>query len=468
MANKIAVAGLINFLGTFLVKGIALVSIPVFTRMLTVEEYGLVSAYSSYVSFLLVVIGLSLNSSIQNARFDFEGRFGEFNFSISVASFVCFIAEAIVLNLLHGPVCDFLSISWGNMNIVLMIAFSQYTLSTFLKINTVDFRFRANVALSSLNAICNLGVSVILIIVLPDHVFARMVGQLSFMLFAAVGIYILLAKRSKLRFSISDVAYALRFAVPNIFHQLSMVVLNQFDRVAIIRFSGDVASGIYGVVFNFEMIIQMVFSALNEVWVPWLYRKLNAGEVESVVSWTKGYVATFSLGVVAVIMVSPELMMLLAPPEYAEGRYIVAPLVLSAYFVFLYSFYVNIEIYCKMNKYLAFGTVMAALLNIVGNIIFIQMYGYMAAAYTTLAAYVLLFVFHVFVATVVLKVSIYSVKIFLPWVILTCFSGVVLSFIIESVFLRLGALLLFVAAWAVVAKYQKIDLRDLVGRLMGK
>lgn len=40
--------------------------------MFTTSEYGVVSTYISYVSILAIVLGLSMDSSIQNAYFDFQ------------------------------------------------------------------------------------------------------------------------------------------------------------------------------------------------------------------------------------------------------------------------------------------------------------------------------------------------------------------------------------------------------------
>lgn len=458
MANKIAVAGLINFMGTFLVKGIAFLSVPVFTRLLSVGEYGLVSTYASYISFLLVVVGLSLSSAIQNARFDYKKRFSEFNYSVSIASLAVFLVEVAALNLLHVFISDFLNISWGDMNIVLLIAFSQYTLSAFMKINAVDFNYRVNVLLSLLNVVCNLVFSILLIYLMPDHVTARLLGQLAFLLVAAICIYVALAKRAKLKWSLSDVRYALGFAVPNMFHQVSMVIMNQFDRVAILRFSGEAAAGLYSVAFNFEMIVQMVFSAANDVWVPWLYRKLKAGEVDSTRSWTKVYVSLFSLGVIVLMMTSPELMVLLAPDSYFAAKKVVAPLVLGAYFVFIYSFFVNLEIYHKKNRYLAIGTVIAAILNVMGNIVFVPIFGYTAAAYTTFAAYVFLSIFHAIIVSVILKISIYKLRLFLPWVTLVLLAGVTLQMTIDAIVWRYGSLVLLAILWIAVVRLQRIDL----------
>ena len=61
---------------------------------------------------------------------------------------------------------------------------------------------------------------------------------------------------------------------------------------------------------------------------------------------------------------------------------------------FAYTFYVNMERFEKKTKYISIGTIAAALLNVVLNFIFIPMFGYIAAAYTTLAGFLALLVMH--------------------------------------------------------------------------
>lgn len=59
--------------------------------------------------------------------------------------------------------------------------------------------------------------------------------------------------------------------------------------------------------------------------------------------------------------------------------------------IFAYSLYVNIEHYYKKTPYITVNTIIAAASNIVLNFIFIPRYGYIAAAYTTLASYFISF-----------------------------------------------------------------------------
>ena len=79
---------------------------------------------------------------------------------------------------------------------------------------------------------------------------------------------------------------------------------------------------------------------------------------------------------------------------------------------------VNIEYYYKKTKYISIGTVLATVINVILNIIFISIGGYKMAAYTTVIAYVLLFVFHWKIASKNDINSIYDIKFLFKYIVI--------------------------------------------------
>ena len=66
------------------------------------------------------------------------------------------------------------------------------------------------------------------------------------------------------------------------------------------------------------------------------------------------------------------------------------PISAGVFFTSVAHMYSNILVYHKKTKYVMYGAAIAAVLNIVLNAVFIPIYGYMVAAYTTLFSYVLM------------------------------------------------------------------------------
>ncbi len=78
-------------------KAIAFFVLPVFTQLLTTNDYGLASTYSSYVSIISVFICLSLGNSLRGAIVDYKEKIEEYLVSVIVL-------EVIVAILFSMPI----------------------------------------------------------------------------------------------------------------------------------------------------------------------------------------------------------------------------------------------------------------------------------------------------------------------------------------------------------------------------
>ena len=91
---------------------------------------------------------------------------------------------------------------------------------------------------------------------------------------------------------------------------------------------------------------------------------------------------------------APELVWLLGSNKYSDSMWVVPPVSCSVFFTFLYSLFSNVELYYEKSKNIMIASTGAAIGNIVLNYIFISLFGYISAAYTTLACYILLSILH--------------------------------------------------------------------------
>ena len=111
LKNKILSASIWNFVGTFLLKAIAFIVVPILTRIMEPSDYGIVTTYATYISFLGIVIGLCLNTASTNARIDFSNRYDEYNSSVLKASTCIFVVEIIIANIIQPVLTKTLEIS---------------------------------------------------------------------------------------------------------------------------------------------------------------------------------------------------------------------------------------------------------------------------------------------------------------------------------------------------------------------
>ena len=93
---------------------------------------------------------------------------------------------------------------------------------------------------------------------------------------------------------------------------------------------------------------------------------------------------------VFLVYLAPEIVRILATEEYYKGIYIMPPIAGGIYFIAVSNLYSDILIYLKETKMVMVSSAIAAALNVVLNYIMINLFGYMAAAYTTLVSYIVM------------------------------------------------------------------------------
>ena len=143
----------------------------------------------------------------------------------------------------------------------------------------------------------------------------------------------------------------------------------------------------------------------------------------------------------ACIALAPEAILIMGGKAYLSGIYCVPPIVLGVICQYIYTHYVNIEMHLKKTKYVSIGTIIAALLNIILNILFVPKYGYVAASYTTLISYIVLMGIHYFITHKILAVKIYDDKYMIKALFGTSIVGIVISLLYEYSFLRYIAII---------------------------
>ena len=97
------------------------------------------------------------------------------------------------------------------------------------------------------------------------------------------------------------------------------------------------------------------------------------------------------------MLVSPEILYVLGGESYLAAKYVMPPITMGLICQSIYTIYVNVEQFCKKTIGMAIGSVTAAIINYILNAIFIPIFGYTAAAYTTLASFMWLLIVHMFI-----------------------------------------------------------------------
>lgn len=433
--SKTIKAGISYTIGNYLLKGISLITIPLFARALSTTEYGTVSLFLSYEAILYILIGLAIHSSYNSAKaqyFEMNNRGGTQGYYRYVSATI--IMVSCIAATYAGAVLIFAkpleaALSMDRFLLVLLVCYSWAT-AVIVCFNTeagIRYSYQGYLLIAGLNALGNIAVSVLLVFyIFPEHRdYGRILGIVAPALVIAIGICVYYFHRARPEFDRSALMWGIRYSLPIIPHGISQVILNQFDRIMIIRMINQASGGIYSFSYNIYSILAITANSLDKVWHPWFYEKRVKNEFAAIRKVSLLYAAGLSIFVGFVQLISPELVLILGGQKYGDAIYCVIPIVAGGFFAFLYNIPCTVEYYNQKTTYIAFGTVTAAIVNIILNYIFILRYGYVAAAYTTLVTYALYFMFHYTIAWWLEGRSLFHT----PGIIICAISVVIVSFL---------------------------------------
>ena len=77
-------------ISTILIKGIVFLTMPLFTKLLSVEDFGIYNAYMSYEAVISIIMTMGTPVVIRSAWIEYTERFGVFEKSMNMLLFLVF------------------------------------------------------------------------------------------------------------------------------------------------------------------------------------------------------------------------------------------------------------------------------------------------------------------------------------------------------------------------------------------
>lgn len=406
------------------VKGLSALSLPFFTRILSPEEYGNFSTFTSWESILLILVTLNFSASISRAKYDFDEKMNEYILSILIGSNILTLGIYALTECYPVFFETLFSMSQKHIRIlfiylIFMPAFSYLQLKHRIYKKYIFF-----VVFSISSAIIRTIISIFLVTILENKYDGMLYGYLiPISLFNMVLWGVILVQGKKI--SWIYIRYAGKIAIPMIPHALANTILGNSDRIMITHYQGSEYTAFYSLAYSVSLLAELIWTSMNQAWTPWLYDNMYEKKWGKIKKNSSIYIGGFSALIIAIFLISPEIIMILGGNGYYSARYVMPPIILGCAFRFIYGMYVNIEIFSKRTFSISLGTIAAAALNLFLNWLFIPQYGYIAAAYTTMIGYAALLVFHYYIVKKTLKKysGLYETKFIIYILLLLIISG---------------------------------------------
>lgn len=371
-------------------KGIAFITTPIFTRLMSTEQYGQYSIYLSWLHIFTIITTLRLTGAVFNkgmSKYN-EERDTYTSTMQTVTLFITIVIFCLYL-IFHNQINALTELP----TYIMVAIFAELLVTPAIEFWTVrnryEYIYKPVVLRTLLMAVLNAIVGVIAVLVTKEKGYARIMSCIAVNFVFGVILYIYNAKRGKSLYKREYAEFAIKFNLPLLLHYICQYVLDQSDRIMVQKLSNMAAAGIYSVAYSIGSLLRIITTSINNAMIPWQYKCLEQREHKKLDD-TMYIVFIVVAGCCFVLSsLAPEIMRILADDKYYEGVYVIPPVSMGLFFSFMYTTFANVEFFYEKNKFSMYISSVGAILNIVMNFFGIKKFGFIAAAYTTLICYIL-------------------------------------------------------------------------------
>lgn len=392
MSKQLAKNTLIFTFFTVLRKIVGIILIPIYTALLSPEDYGQIGVLTSVVTFMTIFFGLSVRSAMVRLYHKYKNDNAERIPYIWGNSIIIYLVFSIFL---FGIII--LSRSFIESIIIRNIDFFPLTLTAFVSaFFGVMFENYQSILIAQMKAkqhgiqnfsyfLINLGLTLFFIIWLRmgiyGVIYATAITNLLFFLYASWQI-VRVAKVNRESRIYKEI---LSYSLPLLPHNLSSWTAAMIDRFFLSNIAGFALTGLYHLGSRYASLFNVVRDSFSRAYSPWFFSMMDQGKTgeEKVIQVASVIMLIISPLGLFITFISPVVLKLFTPPEYFEAYKVIPLLVFTVVFQFIYIFVAG-PLYLRKTGVFSIISVGGACLNVVLNVILIPRYGMIGAGTATL------------------------------------------------------------------------------------
>lgn len=452
-------AALLNTISSILAMAVGAVMIPIMSHMLPADQLGIAVSFMTIRDISVYFCTLSVHMAVHRGMLDFREEKHPFNSSILLFGIACTAGLFLITLPFQRQISGLLGFSPFLLSCLFMsviLLFARYIMHYYL---TFHNRAWSIFFINILSAPISQLLSILFIYFLEDtqKYLGRIFGIDSLSVLMG-GVFIpLLLWKGRCTFRWKHIRYALAISVPLVPHLAAQTVLSQSDLLMIRYMDSDMHAGLFSMAYTIGSLLYALMLQVMNVWSPWVYRRIDEENLSAVRENAK-YILLMGLVLsMGLLAIAPEMIRLFLSENYYDCIYLLPPLVVGMFFQFVYLFFYDVEYFHKKTRYIALSSVGTAAVNILLNYLFIGRYGYVAAAYTTAASYLLLTLAHYFCMRRIEPRRIYDLKQMRLVAVGVVLSAAAMFLLIDRPLLRYGGFLLALLILGLVYRRKALE-----------
>ena len=377
------------FICSFLQKGISTITTPIFTRLLSTAEYGQYSVFNSWLGIITIFVTMQLSAGVYSQGIiKFDNERNVFSSSLQGLTVTLIAVWLGVYLLFHDFFNSLFSLTTTQMVAMFAMIWTTAVFGFWAVEQRSRYSYKHMVAVTLIASVAKPLIGIVFVYFATDKVTARIIGLALVEMICFSPLFFIQLRKGAKFFHAQFWKYALLFNLPLIPHYLSQVVLSSADRIMIERMCGASEAGIYSLAYSVSLIMTLVNTALNQTIGFWIFQKIKSGMAKSISHVSYATLVIVAAANILLIALAPEVIAFFAPKNYHDAIWVIPPIAMSAFFMFMYDLFARFEFYFEKRNFIMVASSVAAIVNILLNYIFIRIFGYYAAGYTTLFCYI--------------------------------------------------------------------------------
>ena len=399
LTNKLFSDSLIYFLSQIINKILPFLLIPLITRYLSPDEYGVVVSFTALMAFCAVFVGLSTNGAVNVTYFKVaHEKMKTYVYAALVALLVSALVMSFVIHIFSDIIFNRLGITELWSQLAVLTALFQFITLINLSLWQAEQKakyFGLYQIFQSLLITCMTVVFIFYLHLRESGVIFATVGSVA--IFGLLS-FVFLWRRDYITVSLkyTDIKDLLSFGIPMIPHQLSGWILTQYDKMFILSMLGLSAAGVYTIGFQFGMLISVLTLAFNKAWAPFLFKKLASKpsytDKIKLVKYTYIYFVSILILACFITFLSPYIIPWYVGKQYIGSVQFVSIIAFAFAFNGMYFMVVNYLFYMKRTQILALITFGNSVIYMISSYVLLKIFGSIGVAYATLISYLLSFI----------------------------------------------------------------------------
>jgi O-antigen/teichoic acid export membrane protein len=380
---------IVNQLGVAVAsKLVPIAIIFLYSRMMSVADYGVLNLFQSYLWIFALLLSLNLHVAIGRYIYLPGAAFESFLGTTLLSVGVVFVVGAIAILTFADATSVVLGLPPLLLSLMLATVAGQIAESLMTQIAIHDQRGDLLLRIVAGKALVSLSLSLVLLSVWEsDKFFVVLLADAIASFILSVVVLMLLQRRIEWTLRRVHLAYIVRYALPLIPYMLGLTLLSQFDRVLIDRFYGSEATGLYSLSYNVGVLLLMVMTAVLNAFNPPFFAALNQGDYDRVNRDARLIFTLALVPTVAIVLFGPQLAYLILPVRYVEGFTLIPIVALGGLCSVVFQIWVRILAYFNKTATISAIAIVCAALNIGLNLWLLPLFGWKVAAWTTAVAY---------------------------------------------------------------------------------